>query len=90
LSMNQSEAISTLTTLVVHLYRRDGLARRLRATAFGSTDSMGKLAKMCGTTPEVVAAWETGSLEPTTTEAMRWLTVLHAHDAYGFKQKSGT
>jgi len=81
--MNQSEQISALTQLVVWQHIKDGEAERLRRKAFGSTDSIGKLAKLCGTTAETVRAWETGKLRPATTQAITWLTALHEHDAYG-------
>jgi len=86
-TMNQSEQIAALTSLVVKLHRQHGEAARLRLAAFGSTDSVSPLAKLCGTTPEVVRAWETGALEPTTTQALQWLTTLYAHDAYGVRRR---
>lgn len=78
--MNQSEQIAALTQLVVWMHIKNGEAQALRRKAFGSVDSIGKLAKLCGTTAEIVTAWETGKLRPTPTQAIAWLTALHEHD----------
>jgi hypothetical protein len=84
--MNQGDMIEGLTRLVVNLHIFDasdssaggGMARRLRYAFGGPDDGLGKVAKACGTTPEIVMAWESGTITPTTPEALRWLTYLQS------------
>lgn len=79
--MNQSEQITALTALVVQLHRQGGLAIGLRQKAFGLSgdSSSSMLGKMCGVSAETIYAWEKGTLEPTPTQALVWLGVLHSH-----------
>ena len=35
------------------------------------------IGKLCGVSASQVYAWERGTGQPTTSEALRWLTVLH-------------
>lgn len=73
---NQSDQISQLASILVRMHVDDGRAARARLK--GRLE-VGMLAKLCGTTPEAIRAWETGVLAPTTGQALTWLTALYGH-----------
>lgn len=78
--MNQSDQIEALTRLLVHLHRRVPQARPANLRQRFDPQSPSKVAKLCGTTAETVLAWENGTLEPTTNQAIAWLTALYTAD----------
>jgi hypothetical protein len=83
--MAQAEDIAGLTRAVWRLYLEPvaGLAgtgtmsrlARMRYQRFG-VDGLGKVAKLCGVTPELVAAWERGTVAPSTGQFLALLRVL--------------
>lgn len=76
MAMNQSDQIEALTRLMVAMHRRiPGV--RPKNLMLANRREYRQVAKMTGTTVEAVRAWERGLLEPTTTQALTWLSVVH-------------
>lgn len=75
---NQADQISQLAGILVRMHVDDGKATRLRLKSRLDPSHIGKL---CGTTAEAVRAWERGTLAPTTTQALTWLSALYGHAA---------
>jgi hypothetical protein len=74
-----SDDVERLTRIVVRQHQ-DGYrsAEALRYASFGlGKDNARALAKLCGTTPETIVAWERGVLAPTTVQALAWLGALY-------------
>jgi DNA-binding XRE family transcriptional regulator len=71
--MALQDDITRLTSIVVSLHRVQLLAQVLRRSVPITPSELGKL---CGVTAETMLAWERGELQPTTQQALAWLTVL--------------
>jgi DNA-binding transcriptional regulator YiaG len=71
--MALQEDLARLTAVVANLHRVNGLAERLRRSARLEASEVGKL---CGVTAATIFAWERGELEPTTNQALTWMSVL--------------
>jgi hypothetical protein len=72
--MALSDDVERLAAIVVKMHQRDGTAARLR---IASGRPASAIAKLCGATPEQVFAWESGTLQPSTQQALAWLGALH-------------
>ena len=69
------------------MHVRDGRAALLRQ-ASGHPASY--IAKLCGSTPEMVYGWETGTLQPSTQQALAWLDALHTGQSAAEKVSKAT
>jgi transcriptional regulator with XRE-family HTH domain len=68
-----NDDVARLTAIVTRQHQ-GGLAERMRQSRGLSASEVGKA---CGTSPEVIGAWERGLAMPTTGEALAWLSVLY-------------
>jgi DNA-binding transcriptional regulator YiaG len=73
--MAQSDDIERMARILVRMHQRGGEAAFLRQA---SGHPVSYIAKLCGATPEQVYAWERGTLQPSTAQALAWLDALHA------------
>lgn len=73
--MALGDDVERLTRIIVRMHQRDGQAVFLRQASGRPASG---IAKLCGATPEQVYAWERGTLQPSTAQALAWLDALHA------------
>ena len=66
--------VQRLTGILVHLLVADGRTVVLRQRA---KLDLGQVGKACGVSASVVGSWEDGIAQPTTQEALAWLTLLY-------------
>ena len=66
--------VQRLTGILVHLLVADGRTIGLRQRA---KLDLGQVGKACGVSASVVGSWEDGIAQPTTQEALAWLTLLY-------------
>ena len=76
--MSLSDDLERLTRIVVRMHVDGGRAALLRQKA-GQPAS--RIAKLAGTTPEAIYAFERGDLDPTTGQALAWLTAAYGAEA---------
>lgn len=76
--MALGDDVERLTRILVRMHVHDGLAGRLRLASGRDASAIGKLT---GSTAEAVFAWEQGTLQPSTAQALAWLDALHAYRA---------
>lgn len=77
--MSQSDDIAEIVAFQVFQLTLGRLGEKLRMMGFGA--DTGKLAALCGATPQQVFAWERGELAPTTTQAVAWMRALRSAQA---------
>lgn len=74
--MNQSDQIESIAGILWRLHAGpDGAAVRLRRSAHGGDP--GRVAKACGIPPQMLTAWERGTVRPTTQQTLTWLSFLY-------------
>lgn len=73
--MPLTDDVERLTAVMVRQHQRGGLAAQIRRE---SQLEASEIAKACGTSPDVVRAWEDGRAQPTTHEALAWLHLMYS------------
>jgi DNA-binding transcriptional regulator YiaG len=76
--MPTTDDIARLVAIMVRQHQGQRAAALRRAAYGDGNDSFSRVAKVCGTSPSVVQAWEDGIAQPTTQEGLAWLTHLYA------------
>lgn len=77
--MALADDVARLTSILVRQHQ-GGQAAALRRSVYGSVDrdhGLSLVAKVCGTSPSVVQAWEDGAASPTTQQGLAWLAHLY-------------
>lgn len=75
--MAQSDDIARLTEILVRSHQgSSGKAARLRQASGLSASEIGKA---CGASPDQIYSWESGVSQPTTGQALAWLSVVYEH-----------
>jgi hypothetical protein len=77
MAIETGDDIAEIVAFQVFQLTYNKLGERLRMAGFG--DDTGKLAALCGATPQQVFLWERGELAPTTTQALAWMRALRTH-----------
>jgi transcriptional regulator with XRE-family HTH domain len=72
--MPLTDDITRLTSVVVRMLVAEGTPTRLRQRTKLDLSQVGKA---CGVSASVVGSWEDGVAQPTTQEALAWLTLLY-------------
>lgn len=72
-TMALSDDVERLTQIIVRMHQRNGEAARLRQ-ATGRPAS--HIAKLAGVSAETIYAWEAGTVQPSTAQALAWLQAL--------------
>jgi DNA-binding transcriptional regulator YiaG len=76
--MALSDDVERITAILVAMHREQGKRQmEIQRFKFGA-NSIGKIAKLCGASGDLVVAWEDGRVRPTTTQALTWLSVLYS------------
>ncbi len=77
--MALSDDIEKITAILVQMHRDQPKSQMevQRLGKFGS-NSIGKIAKLCGATPDLVTAWEYGTVRPTTQQSLAWLGAIYS------------
>jgi transcriptional regulator with XRE-family HTH domain len=72
--MTLNDDLARLASVVVRMLVADATPTRLRIVAGLDLSQVGKA---CGVSASVVGSWEEGLAQPTTQEALAWLTLLY-------------
>jgi hypothetical protein len=76
--MALGDDIERITRILVEMHREQGRRSMEQQRMRFGDNSPSKIGKQCGAAGDLVQAWESGTVKPTTQQALAWLGVIYS------------